>query len=73
MLVALCLAAEVLMEQPEPGLQCCGSRLPLICVTPREAGLRARLPVENTDQLPTCSELCPLLSLPLAFTYRVWW
>lgn len=39
-------------------------------VWPPERGLWSWLPVENTDQPPTCPEPCPLHSLPLTFTYQ---
>ena len=39
-------------------------------VWPLERSPGAWLPVENTDQPPTCPEPCPLRSLPLTFAYQ---
>lgn len=37
---------------------------------PPDGGLAAWQPVGNTDQPPSCPELCPFYSLPITFTYQ---
>lgn len=53
-------------RQQQPAAGCLWSVWP----PPPDGGLAAWQPVGNTDQPPSCPELCPFYSLPITFTYQ---